>query len=304
MTSDIRANLLCVDDEPGILRSLRRLLRGEDFNVITASSGLEALEVLAEQPVQVMVADPRMPDMSGIELIERVKHEHPHVVRVVLSGFADIATILSAINRGEVFRYLGKPWNDEELKTMLRQCFIQYRLEQENQQLLELVNQQNHQLAELNGQLEKQIEAQQQGLDETVSNLKKIESGLKMMHGIVQNIPLPLFGIDKHGQVVMANARAIAIAGERLAIGNRLADIVDHDVEAKIQQQLKQSAVAGVAAADPLSDEAEYLAVEFGRVSAFPFAIDTRVVGGLVVVKSPKDNPAVHNIACNGSLGQ
>lgn len=280
MSEDKTLNLLCVDDEDGILRSLKRLLRSENFNVLTASSGVEALEILEQTPVQVLVADQRMPDMSGIELLEKVKCSYPQIVRVVLSGFADIATILESINKGEVFRYLGKPWNDEELKTMLRQCFHQYHLEQENKELLAIVNHQNEQLAKLNGALEQQVANQRQDLEDTVDDLAQVETGLKVLHGVVQNIPLPLFGVDEHGQIVIANSRAIDIAGDKVAIGNTLADLVGSDIDSQIREQILNPQNTALA-----SDQSpDLIEVGFGRLSAFPLAIDARVHGGIVVI--------------------
>ena len=286
MKKDNQLNLLCVDDEAGILRSLTRLLRGEEFNIITAGSGAEALDILEQQSVQVLVADQRMPDMNGIDLLERVKNRHPQIVRVVLSGFADIASILEAINKGEVFRYLGKPWNDEELKTMLRQCFAQYRLEQENKELVSVVNHQNEQLAVLNSRLEKQVATQQQDLDDSADDLKQVENGLRILHGIVQNIPLPLFGVDAQGQIVIANAQAIALAGEKVAIGNLLADVVGSDIESKIKHQIMSSLSSSTALVQGAGQQStqEYMDVGFGRISAFPLAIDTQIHGGIVVI--------------------
>lgn len=289
MNTDCELNLLCVDDEQGILRSLKRLLRSEPFGVLSASSGADALELLATESIQVIVADQRMPDMSGTRLLEKVKEEYPHVIRVVLSGFADVTTILESINRGEVFRYLGKPWNDEELKTMLRQCFAQFNLEQENKKLISMVNHQNTELEKLNSLLAQQVEKQQLDLSSSEDNLQQAETGLRILRGVVQNIPLPLFGIDDNGQIVIANAQAIALAGNNVAIGNELADVVGNDVGARIKQQLQmqkqQIQDPGEASDTRLKIQGlEDMEVSFGRIRAFPLAVDARVRGGIVVI--------------------
>lgn len=289
MNTDCELNLLCVDDEQGILRSLKRLLRSEPFGVLSASSGADALELLATESIQVIVADQRMPDMSGTRLLEKVKEEYPHVIRVVLSGFADVTTILESINRGEVFRYLGKPWNDEELKTMLRQCFAQFNLEQENKKLISMVNHQNTELEKLNSLLAQQVEKQQLDLSSSEDNLQQAETGLRILRGVVQNIPLPLFGIDDNGQIVIANAQAIALAGNNVAIGNELADVVGNDVGARIKQQLQmqkqQIQDPGEASDTRLKiQDLEDMEVSFGRIRAFPLAVDARVRGGIVVI--------------------
>ena len=120
--------VLCVDDEVNILNSLKRLLRKEDYTVLTATSGPEGLSLLEKQPVQVVISDQRMPEMTGTEFLKKVKERYPNTIRVILSGYAEAPALLGAINEGEVFRFLTKPWNDEELKPEIQQCFAQYDL--------------------------------------------------------------------------------------------------------------------------------------------------------------------------------
>ena len=257
--------------------------------MLSASSGAEALELLASESIHVIVADQRMPDMSGTRLLEKVKEEYPDVIRVVLSGFADVTSILESINRGEVFRYLGKPWNDDELKTMLRQCFAQFNLEQENKKLISMVNEQNTELEKLNSMLAQQVEKQQLDLSSSEDSLQQAETGLRILRGVVQNIPLPLFGIDDNGQIVIANAQAIALAGNNVAIGNELADVVGNDVGSRIKQQLqmqKQQIQEPSEASDSQLkiQDLEDMEVSFGRIRAFPLAVDAKIRGGIVVI--------------------
>src|ERR1043166_2400344 len=101
--------ILVVDDEPEILYSLRGLLRME-FDVHTAESGQEAIEVLRQQPVQVVMTDQRMPGMTGVELMRQVQGEWPEAIRMVFTGYADIKAVIDAINLGHIFRYITKPW--------------------------------------------------------------------------------------------------------------------------------------------------------------------------------------------------
>jgi len=107
--------VLCVDDEPHILNALQRLLRKEDFQVVTARDVEEGLAVLASRPVQLVISDQRMPGMTGVEFLQKVKELFPDAVRVILSGYADVGVIVDSINKGEIYRFLTKPWNDEEL---------------------------------------------------------------------------------------------------------------------------------------------------------------------------------------------
>jgi DNA-binding NtrC family response regulator len=113
--------ILVVDDEPEILYSLRGLLRME-FDVHTAESGREAIEVLRQQPVHVIMTDQRMPEMTGVELMSQVQGEWPEAIRVVFTGYADIKAVIDAINLGHIFRYITKPWDPEELRSVLHQA--------------------------------------------------------------------------------------------------------------------------------------------------------------------------------------
>jgi len=115
--------LLLLDDEENVLRSLVRLFRRDGYNILTASSVHEAFDLLASNAAQVIVSDQRMPDMSGTEFLTRVRDLYPDTVRMVLSGYTDLATITDAINRGSIYRFLTKPWNDDELREHIQAAF-------------------------------------------------------------------------------------------------------------------------------------------------------------------------------------
>jgi ActR/RegA family two-component response regulator len=115
--------LLLLDDENNVLRSLVRLFRRDGYRLLTASSVREAFDLLANNPVQVIVSDQRMPDMNGTEFLERVRDLYPGTIRMVLSGYTDLAMITDAINRGAIYRFLTKPWNDDELREHIRDAF-------------------------------------------------------------------------------------------------------------------------------------------------------------------------------------
>jgi diguanylate cyclase (GGDEF)-like protein/PAS domain S-box-containing protein len=115
--------LLIVDDEESVIASLKRLLRRGGYRIHAARSGPEALDLLATQPVQVILSDQRMPGMSGTELLARVKDLYPDTVRMVLSGYADLEAVTEAVNRGAIYKYLTKPWNDTEVRELIREAF-------------------------------------------------------------------------------------------------------------------------------------------------------------------------------------
>lgn len=123
--------LLLVDDEPNILNALSRLLRREGYSTLTARSPQEAFEVLAKHPVQVVISDQRMPDMSGTEFLSRVRQLYPATVRLVLTGYTDLESVTDAINRGAIYKFLTKPWDDDQLREQIREAFRTAQHQQE-----------------------------------------------------------------------------------------------------------------------------------------------------------------------------
>jgi response regulator RpfG family c-di-GMP phosphodiesterase len=117
--------ILVVDDEPEMLYSLRNLLRRE-FQVYTAGSGEEGIKILQEHEIHLVMTDQRMPEMTGVELLHRMKSDHPSAMRLIFTGYADIKTVIDAINQGNVFRYITKPWDPEELVKALRTAGERY----------------------------------------------------------------------------------------------------------------------------------------------------------------------------------
>jgi DNA-binding NtrC family response regulator len=117
---------LLVDDEVNVLRALSRLLRRDNYRILTAESPFEAFELLALNKVQVVISDQRMPAMNGTEFLSKVKDLHPETVRIVLSGYTDLQTVTDAINHGAIYRFLTKPWEDDALRETIREAFRRY----------------------------------------------------------------------------------------------------------------------------------------------------------------------------------
>jgi len=127
--------LLVVDDEREVVRSLRRLFR-KKYTVLMAESAEAARSLMIETPAQVIISDQRMPVMTGTELLHHLKADHPDTIRILLTGYSDIEAVIDAVNHGDVFHYLGKPWEPAELENVVQQAFEHYRLIQENRKLL------------------------------------------------------------------------------------------------------------------------------------------------------------------------
>ena len=117
--------IMLVDDEPANLRLLERLFR-RDYHILTASSGMEALRLLDQHDVALLITDQRMPGMSGIELLKRTAEMRPHIVRIILTGYTDVTSLVEAINWGQVYKYVTKPWSNEELRQTVSRAIEHY----------------------------------------------------------------------------------------------------------------------------------------------------------------------------------
>ena len=146
-------NLLLVDDEPNILSALKRTLRKNSYTIFTAASGKEGLDLLAHYDIGVIISDQRMPQMTGVEFLRKVKVLYPKTVRIVLSGYTEIETVTSAINEGAIYKFLSKPWDDEQLRVLTDEAFQRYEIKQENQRLSLQLQEVNQELSRLNRNL-------------------------------------------------------------------------------------------------------------------------------------------------------
>jgi putative nucleotidyltransferase with HDIG domain len=149
--------VLFVDDEVNILKALQRLLRSEHMNVLCASRAQEALELLDKQACQVVVTDQRMPEMSGVDLLSQVRQRFPDIVRMMLTGYTEMDVAVDAINRGEIYRLITKPWNDDELRATIRQAFDHSDLKNEIKRLNQVTREQNFKLQDMNRNLEGKV---------------------------------------------------------------------------------------------------------------------------------------------------
>ncbi len=156
--------MLCVDDEPNILSSLRRMLSLEGFEVFTADSGAQALELLAKDTVNVIISDMQMPGMHGVELLEKVRQQWPHTMRLMLTGASDMSGAIEAINQGAIYRYIAKPWNDEELLSTIRAAIAFGTLANEHDRLEALTIAQKASLNEMVDTLESRVQERTEDL--------------------------------------------------------------------------------------------------------------------------------------------
>lgn len=164
--------VMFVDDEISILKAMKRLFLDAPFEVLVAESPSKALETLKEHTVAVVVSDQHMPEMLGTDFLEKVRSVQPHAVRMILTGYADLESAMDAINRGQVYRFICKPWDETDLKTAIKNAVDLYTLESENRRLLELTLQQNTELKHLNQDLEKRVEDRTREINGLIHDLR------------------------------------------------------------------------------------------------------------------------------------
>lgn len=178
MTETIR--VLCVDDEENILKSIRRLLANEDIEALTATSGEQGLEILQSiEGIGVIVSDQRMPGLCGAEFLQQAREIAPDVPRIMLTGYADITATIDAINKGGSYRYINKPWNDEELIRTIQDAIGHYQIILENRKLSELVRKQNEELQEWNANLKSRVLEQTASIRIKINELHELNAKLK-----------------------------------------------------------------------------------------------------------------------------
>ncbi|OGL46452.1 MAG: hypothetical protein A2161_02435 [Candidatus Schekmanbacteria bacterium RBG_13_48_7] len=196
--------ILFVDDEINILHSLKRVFRKEQYQIHTAVSAEEGIRILNEIPMKVVVSDMRMPGKTGVEFLREVKQLYPDTVRIILSGYSDIDVIQSAINEGEVYRYITKPWDDEELKNNIKRSVEQYELMLENRQLQNTIIMQNQELKQWNKILEQKIE-------DRTRELKLRNEILTLSQEVLSKVSIAIMCVDPQGTIVQINNKCSEI---------------------------------------------------------------------------------------------
>jgi response regulator RpfG family c-di-GMP phosphodiesterase len=174
------AVILLVDDEASILSSLKRVLRPRGYTLITAESGAEGLRLLEENAVDLIISDMRMPEMTGAQFLGKAKERYPDVTRILLTGYSEITSTVSAINEGGIYHYLQKPWDEQDLLLTVQRALEQQYLKKEAARLNELVRKQNEELLTFNARLEKQVQARTEEIRQTVMFLENSQAEIKL----------------------------------------------------------------------------------------------------------------------------
>lgn len=260
--------LLLVDDEENILRSLTRLFRQDGYRILTANNGATGLELLAQNVVGVIISDQRMPQMTGVEFLDVAKQRFPATMRIVLSGYTELESVTNAINRGAVFKFLTKPWDDALLRANVAEAFRIHELEDENEWL-------TRELRSINEDLEQRV------ADKT-RELRINLHALQITHDVLEHLPVGVLGIDEGGLIVVANRFAHELTGVHSLMGRR-------DVEV-----LPSSLTGALNDLSACATSREFVATDTARwdVSCRPLQSATQVAGLIVMLREIAQPPA------------
>jgi two-component system NtrC family sensor kinase len=221
--------ILFVDDEHNVLRSLERLFLEEEYEIFTAASGQEGLETIEQSgPFQLIVSDYRMPAMNGVEFLSEVFRRWPDTERIILSGYADTAAIVAAINEGRVYKFIAKPWNDDDLLRTIREVLDRNKLRASNCRLLEKLSAANAELKTINDNLNKIV-------DERFKVVISQSRALQSFQTVLDVLPIGFIGSDRYGMIVQCNR----VGAEMLGIGQE--ELIGNDLSSTLPLQLVQT---------------------------------------------------------------
>jgi len=228
MNTPAPATLLFVDDEPSILSSLKRLFRPHGYRIFTAEGGQAGLEILKNEHIDLVISDMRMPVMDGAHFLEQVRLNSPETIRILLTGYADMESTIAAINKGQIYRYINKPWDDNEIVLIVREALERRRLEQENSRLNSVVEAQNAELRALNAGLEEKVAQRTAELDKALKFVKAAHTKLKT--GFINTVQAFSGLTEMRGKNLSGHARRVADHARSLAKSLALSDAEQQNI--------------------------------------------------------------------------
>ena len=207
--------LLFVDDEANILSALKRLFRPFGYRIFTAEGGAQGLEIMEREAIDLVVSDMRMPEMNGAQFLEKVRAKWPETVRILLTGYAEIGVTIDAINKGQIYRYVSKPWEDNDITLIVKHALQQKGLEKEKLRLEVLTRKQNDELKDLSANLEEKVKARTEEVRQTMQFLEAAHENLKK--GFLTSIRVFSNLIEMRDASMVGHSRRVAELARSLA---------------------------------------------------------------------------------------
>ena len=207
--------LLFVDDEQNILNALQRVFRKEPYKMLMTTNPIEALRLIETESLTLVISDHRMPEMSGTEFLSRVREIKPDVVRIMLTGYADIKSAVQAINESHVYRFISKPWNDDDLRLAVRAALRQSELVQLNRELTDTIKQQNQELYDINRSLNDRVKQRTQELEEKNEELFQLSA--RLQSGLFETIRSFMNLMELKGPLLVSHSQRVAELSREVA---------------------------------------------------------------------------------------
>jgi two-component system, NtrC family, sensor kinase len=193
--------ILCVDDEENLLKAIQRLFLDHDYEILTATSGNEGLEILRKvSPVQIVISDFRMPGKNGVEFLSEVRKNWPDTIRMIISGYADTVATVSAINEGEIYKFIPKPWDNEELKKTIANSIERYYLQKQNTKVDPAKKNEESSFYRSRNNIGENLKGRN-----VVSGHP--DSKTLFLQNMFEDLPIAALGIDSDGKIIQCNRK-------------------------------------------------------------------------------------------------
>jgi len=225
--SDPIYSILYIDDEENNLISFKSTFR-RDYHIHLASSGQEGLEIMENHNIQLVITDQRMPDMSGIEFLEQIVPLYPDCMRMILTGFSDLEAVIQAINKGNIYRYVSKPWNREDLKITIDSALEVYNLKSQNKHLIDDLKEANQNLERKVLERTRQFEQQRMNITDSIHYASRIQKALMLPSEELELILPNHFILNKPKDIVSGDYYWVSHKEDKLIIA--VADCTGHGV--------------------------------------------------------------------------
>ncbi|TFH21950.1 MAG: response regulator [Bacteroidia bacterium] len=226
-TSDPIYSILYIDDEENNLISFKSTFR-RDYRIHVAGTGKAGLEIMEKNTIQLVITDQKMPDMSGIEFLEKIVPLYPDCMRMIMTGFSDMDAIIQAINKGNIYRYVSKPWNREELKIIIDSALEVYNLKSQNKHLIEDLKEANQNLERKVMERTRQIEQQRLNITDSIHYASRIQKALMLPSEELEKIIPSHFVLNKPKDIVSGDYYWVSKKNNKLIL--TVADCTGHGV--------------------------------------------------------------------------